>query len=922
VGTLLVWTLWLGLALLLAFQVYVASVNQLEIPRFVLRAFELRLAASGMHASVGRTRFDPSGRVLMEDVSLTLPAFNEPLISAHAVYARLDPWALAFGRFEPIELQVTGASLRVPAMFSPSGRSDEIIRDFDANVQPRGADLGISSLYFRLGDLTVTVHGTLHVSGLQAGRPSQLPFTTLLVRNYGPLTRQFAGLIAQLGALDQPVLRAELTPSESHGAIVSVSLSAAGLKLPEPIGIEAKDLSLFSRFPLPISEPEEIAVEVEARSLRLPRLGGSAAGLRAQLRCQLSAGQVVPVWQGLELAADEVAAEQIDLRSPLVSLTPGPWPKLHAEVRGRLLDAPLTVRGDLDFQAKTAALDFAGSLSPRLLDPIGARLKRNLHRTIELPSPVVIAGGAQFGAGWKFRHVAVRASVLGPRIRGVRIDEARAALDFDGHRLAASDAFVRFGQSVARGSYEMKNVTDRSFRFLLSGRLEPLDIAPWFTGKWWSEFFGHFQFSGGPPAANVDWQGRWPTDHETSIFLYANTGALVYNAAGFDHAAARLFLRPNVLTDGLEIQGSQGAGRGAGTFRSDLAARSVDFDVTSSLDFGLAAKAMSAKGAALVAPYAFDRPPTIALRGRLQQPDDDPAPGQPAPEYQIQALHIEAKSNGGFRFHDFPFDRADFTVEVHAKDIVIDPLAFVFAGGPGQGRVEVTGEGASQQIAFKADLKGASLARSIDIIQKYPPPKPGAKAVPPAANAFLKGRGEVRVDLAMAAVGAADAYSYQGGGTALLQGPGLYDVPLLGPLSGLLSFTKLRFNLARASFQIQGPVLAFSDVRMTGANSEVRAHGNYALDRKALNFNARVYPLGESKGLVQRFIDLPLSLLSDVFEVKLVGSLDKPRWTLLPGPSNLARVLTPRKSEAKSPSLAAPTPLALPGPAATPDSGF
>jgi hypothetical protein len=913
-GTLALWTLWLGLALLLAVQAYVAAVNELEIPRFVLSAFEHRLAASGMHASVGRTRFDPSGRVLMQDVSLTLPAFNEPLVTAHAIYARLDPWALAFGRFEPLELQVTGASLRVPAMFSPSGRADEIIRDLDASVEPRGGDLHLANVNFRLGALLVSVHGTLHVGGLQAGRPARLPFTALLVKNYGPLTAQFAGLIAQLTALDQPVLQAELTASESHGAIVDVSLSAQGLRLPEALGGEAADLRLFSRFPLPINEPEPIAINVETGRLRLTRFDAATSRLRAQLRCELAAGQVLPVWQSVEIAADDVTAQGVEVRAPLVTLRPGPWPKLRAEVSGRLLDAPMAVQADLDFRAQTAAADFAGALSPGLLDPIGARLKRDLRRTIALSSPLAVAGHAELTAGWKFQRVAGRASVRGLRVRGVQIDEARADVAFDGRRLAATDAYVRFGASSARGSYEMPNVADRGFRFLLEGRLQPLAIAPWFTTKWWSEFFGHFQFSSALPTANLDWRGRWPNDHETAIFLYADSAAPVYNGAAFDHATARLFLRPNVVTDGLEIQATRGTGRGAGTFRFGLVDHTVDFDVASSLDFGLASQAMSEKGAALVAPYAFDRPPALRLWGHLDQPDPS-TPGGPNPEWRTDALHIEAKSDGGFRFHDFPLDQVAFTAEVHDQHIVIDPLEFGFAGGSARGRVEVSGEEAKKQLRFSADLKGASLGRAIEIVQKYPPQKKEAK--PPVTDVFLKSRADVRVDLSVAAVGAfSDPYSYQGAGTAQLRGSGLYDIPLLGGLSRLLSFTLLRFNTAQATFKIDGAALDFPELRMTGANSEIKAHGQYALDRHALNFNARIYPLGDSKGLVQHFIEVPLSFLSDVFEVNLHGTLDKPAWSLLPGPGSLVRSLAaPANAAAKSPSSAAPTPLAHPPPA-------
>ena len=121
VAAFAVWSLWLALAVLLAVQIYIATHNELNVPGFVLRTLEDRLAASGIHVTFGRTSFDPTGRVLIEDAQVSLPAFAEPVVTARAIYARLDPWALAAGKFDPREVRVTGASLAIPAMLSRSG---------------------------------------------------------------------------------------------------------------------------------------------------------------------------------------------------------------------------------------------------------------------------------------------------------------------------------------------------------------------------------------------------------------------------------------------------------------------------------------------------------------------------------------------------------------------------------------------------------------------------------------------------------------------------------------------------------------------------------------------------------------------------------------------------------------------------------
>ena len=66
-GTVLLWTLWLGLTILLIFQAYIASVNEMPVPRFLLHAIEAHLAESGATVKFGQATFDPSGRVLLKN---------------------------------------------------------------------------------------------------------------------------------------------------------------------------------------------------------------------------------------------------------------------------------------------------------------------------------------------------------------------------------------------------------------------------------------------------------------------------------------------------------------------------------------------------------------------------------------------------------------------------------------------------------------------------------------------------------------------------------------------------------------------------------------------------------------------------------------------------------------------------------------
>jgi hypothetical protein len=206
-------------------------------------------------------------------------------------------------------------------------------------------------------------------------------------------------------------------------------------------------------------------------------------------------------------------------------------------------------------------------------------------------------------------------------------------------------------------------------------------------------------------------------------------------------------------------------------------------------------------------------------------------------------------------------------------------------------------------------VRGAKFGPAVTAVTRYaairhgqPQPK-GEKFLPSTNNAIL--------DLTLAAEGRFDdPFSYKGRGRANLAGAELGEIRLLGLLSQLLNFTSLRFTAATADFSIAGPKLTFPTINITGANSAIQAHGDYAMDRRQLDFNARVYPFHESKSFVQNVVGTVLSPLSAVFEVKLTGSLDQAKWAFVIGPTNFLRSLSQPGDPASSP----PSPESGPSP--------
>ena len=159
VGSFALWTCWLALAALIFDQLYIITANELSIPEPILRRLEARLEEAGIKATFSRTLLDPSGRILIENVRLSLPAFNEPIITCRSVYVTLSPYYLAMGQLEPREIQLNDLTAFAPAMLSDSGRPEEIVRHLDATIEPARRSITFQHLSAIIADVPVSAHG-------------------------------------------------------------------------------------------------------------------------------------------------------------------------------------------------------------------------------------------------------------------------------------------------------------------------------------------------------------------------------------------------------------------------------------------------------------------------------------------------------------------------------------------------------------------------------------------------------------------------------------------------------------------------------------------------------------------------------------------------------------------------------------------
>lgn len=892
------WTLWLALALALILQLGIAFSHEVAVPKFLIRSFEQRLAASGLTPQFGRATFDPGGGILLENLALSLPAYAEPVARARAVRLELDPWLLLAGRLEARRIHATGVELFVPAMLAPSGRSEVMLGELDLVLGLQPDLLAVEQFAARIAGVTVTARGAVQLPHRTVPAGSPLPLLESLTDHFPSFCRQSIQAAERLQQLADPALHITLAPSPRRGAIATVTLLARRLELPEFHALVAERLVATARLPLLGAAPAGALVTLSAEDLRVRDV--VAQRLHARIHGNLTTAPLAFAPHEADALLARLSSRGFSLDSVFAHLTTDALPQLHAHVVAALAGGAIALDGASDVAARSAAFRATGTLSPTLLEPIGALLRRDVRRFIGFGAPVEFDLAARFAPGGKFVHAAGHVAARQIDAYGVPMDSVHGEIAFDGRRFVARHARATLGANFARGTFEQDLLT-RDFRFLLDGRLRPLAIGGWFR-DWWPNFFHHFEFPAAPPDASVDVAGRWRSPHETTVFVFAESSDAIVRGAPLDYARTRIFTRPNFI-DGLELFGTRSGGEVAGTFTRhiDLASRQwreMDIALTSSVDLETGAKLLGPDLGPHLAPFTFETPPRIRATTHLE--------GPASPDGPHQTLQISGESTGAFTFYGFPASNLSFEAESRDDDLTLPRVQATVAEGVLAGKARLWGRESDRHLGFDATLEGASLGRAIVALSDFNAHRRGTPPAPAtaAAEKFITGKNQVRLDLALSAAGlAADPYSFRGNGHLALEGAELGEVRLLGLLSALFDFTALRFTSARGNFVLDRHHVMFPTFNVTGENSAIHAHGDYWLDRHALDFNARVYPFLESKSLLQSVVGAVLTPLSTMLEVKLTGPLDDPSWAFVIGPTNFFRSLSP--SETASP----PSPL-------------
>jgi len=890
-GTLLIacWVVWLTLAAGLGLQIWVLARRELELPDFALRAIERRLTTSDITPRFGQAIFDPTGRVLLRQVQLFGSDPSTPLVTIRAAYARIEFLPLLIGEFRLHEVRLTGLDLRVPAMLSPSGTDETVVSDLDGVFEFQQSDYRIGICTFHVAGVAIAGHGGFHLPAGTRSRPSSMPVLDLVLDRYLKAGRRLVALRPQIDTLQEPRLQLTLTPSPEAGAIVDARLLVDASNPDAPCNLESAEAHAI--FPLLGAAPVPTDVALDAQSVAWKKQAG-AARLHIALTGSFIPDRFVFTPLTAQLTAGRADVAGLSFTAPLARLALADWPRIRGDVVLQAGGAPQVARADIELKRREGTIVLTAALTPELLRLAADRFGFAAAKWVTLAGSASLQAQVDLAAGWTPVRAEGDISVRDAIAHDVSIDAAGGHIVYAGHGLDVTYLTLFQGDNAAYGSYAMDTRT-LQYRFLLHGHLRPLDISGWFT-DWWPRFWKGFDFAATPPVADVDVAGRWGTAQESVVFCQADAARPGILGVPFDRARTTLFFRPDFFeVSKFKAERENHVAQGSFTVAVDSensTYRALDFDAISDLDVTECARLYGPAGVALAAPVQFSEPPLLRVAGHLD--------GHGAPGGLHSEIHCTVTASSPLTVNDFPLDTMRLSATYRDSDLELQNVEVGFAGGITKGWARVAGPPRARVLSYDAKLQGANLARIITILNDLQAAgNPGAADRP--GDQLLRRTSTGHLDGRLAASGVlGEPFSYHGEGQLTVTGQELGEIHLLGLLSEMLSknsflnFTSLRLDKAQANFRIEGNKLVFPQVKLQGPRAAIDAKGDYLLETKTLDFNARVYPLQESKVAVADALGALLTPLSNALELKLTGPVGKPSWTFVFGPTNLLRAIT------------------------------
>ncbi|WP_269540404.1 AsmA-like C-terminal region-containing protein [Cerasicoccus fimbriatus] len=443
------------------------------------------------------------------------------------------------------------------------------------------------------------------------------------------------------------------------------------------------------------------------------------------------------------------------------------------------------------------------------------------------------------------------------------------------------------------GNYYQR-FADSYYHFQSEGTVWPHLLNELIDEDWWTELWQEIKFNGPPPHAAIEMSGKFGIDGaENRIYGSASLENATYMGQTVDQAFTRIWQTPKTLDlfdFAIKTPNGDASVNIHWTYLPNDEEKFLSFLAHTHVPLVEGATIATEDAVPIAKMFPTKVTPSLALAG-LVYGDHSEHPGD-------FYLKTHALFPGRFEFEDIYFDSGNFMVEVTPQEIIVTDGDFSLAGG--KALLETTVERQPKDEYYvksaKIDIQDATLYKLYQAIPFLRVAKAKQDAVERIQQAKQKDKKDKQkpfeeryagnVNLTFNTHGQLpELSSFIGKGRLELTDANLGQLHLLGGLSSFLysiglHLGTLNFNAASADFTLARSNLYIPNGRITGATGEIAANGNFDVDNENLNVMLTVHPLGNVQLPIVSQMLYVLSPLANTFEVELSGTLTAPKYNV------------------------------------------
>lgn len=893
--TLAFYVLYFVLLLASSGLAYIILKDDLPIPGILLQRIEAQLANRGMDITFRSAHLDPLGRILVNDLALAPRRFGEPVFAAEIAIIELDRIQLLAGIPALERLRAENVRIICPPALSPSGVSETVFELAGLDLRTNGERWTVDHLAAEFGPLHINAHGQIRIPRAVEGTPP--PKLEELFDTYAKLAPDLARVREHLQTTTDPRLEISFEGATNTTIAINAVLTASGWRgVPE---VEARGISVSANFVYDPQNPSPVDVRAGIHSLTYTD-AVKAGKLEVEAHWDSLPTAEKPWPTRLTLNGARISHPKQDLISPAIVVDRMAWPEVdlrfHASLEGEPLEG--TVKADVIDRSGVATIE--GTFGKNWLHRASEILGRDVTYYATIGNPPDFFARVEFDPGLKWKQVDFRGTSGPLTARGVFLERATGRGTVTPEKVRVEHFEITNGDEHAFGTYE-DNLRTRENRVHLAGTVRPLSISPWFSG-WWANFWDDFTLHGPAPWFAVDVHGDWLRPKEFTVLGSARAGQGAYKGITFEGLDSRFFIRQDYydIYDAA-LERAEGSLAGEVQIAYEHGNRipvRESFDFESTADLVALAEIFGEGGRDMLAPYRYTTPPFAKVRGTVTAKngvvDTD--------------LAINIETDNEFRYHDFPMESLSADVTIKNSHVKLPRVRATYAGGTLGASAEVE----NGRLTYFATLTDANFADSLEIFSDFldrtSPPTEEEKPATDPDDSLAAGLVGGKLNLQMTATGTVEDFqSYEGTGSMTVTDAELGKVKLFGLLADALGSIGLKvgvlnFHSAESTFEAKRERLIFPDMRITGDTGALELRGEYNLNAEDLDFRARLYPLRESQGALTQIFGVMLDPFSNFFEVRLTGSLSRPRWTPTLSALEIIRRATSTEPETKAQS--------------------